>query len=178
MKVLFLLFTLLCFAFYTSAQTNEGTFKADLGAGYAIPSQGFGVKPGVTFVAEPHYYLSQNFALGLRFEGALLGYEAQYNDELFSFFGSSAITSDYYFTKGRTRTFLGIGTGLFTRHYIFNEYDYENDQFYTSGYGAIKLGFLGRIGLEAGHIRIAASYNVIGANFSYSAFTIGYIIGE
>lgn len=176
MKKLLLLFALFGFVFSVDAQTLEGTFKADIGAGYAKPTEGFGVKPGVTLVVEPHYYLSDNFTVGARFEGAFLGYQAQYDDELFSFFGSTTLTGEYYFAKGKIKPFLGVGGGLFTRHYILE--DSTGEDLYTSGYGTIKLGFLGRIGFEAGHIRVAGTYNVIGANFSYVAFTIGYIIKE
>lgn len=178
MKKLLLLCILFSFAFSAKAQTAEGEVRADIGAGYAIPTEGFGVKPGVTFVAEPHYYISGNFAVGIRFEGALLGYQAQYDNELFSFFGSSCITGDYYLAKGKFRPFLGIGGGLFTRHYILEDDNYNDDQLYSSGYGTIKLGFFGRAGFEIGHIRLTGTYNTIGANFSYAAFTVGYIIGN
>jgi hypothetical protein len=181
MKKLLLFFALFGFVLTVNAQSDggEGTIKIDIGAGYAKPTDGFGVKPGFMLAIEPHYYFTDNFAVGIRFEGALLGYQAQYNDELFSFFGSSAITGDYYFTKGKCKPFIGTGFGLFTRHYIFENDDYTyDDQVYTSGYGVIKLGFLGRAGLEVGHIKLTATYNVIGSNFSYAGFTVGYILGK
>ena len=161
---------------WVQAQKLEGTFKADIGGGYAIPTEGFGVKSGVMFVIEPHYYVTDNFAAGIRFEGALLGYQAQYDDELFSFFGSSILTGDYYFSKSKVKPFIGMGAGLYTRHYIFE--DYTGDDVYTSGYGTIKLGFMGRAGFDAGHIRLTGSYNIVAANFSYVGLIIGYTIGE
>ncbi|MDP9080053.1 MAG: hypothetical protein M3O71_21720 [Bacteroidota bacterium] len=178
MKKLLLFCVFFYCAFLATAQTGVGRVNADIGAGYAVPTEGFGVKPGVTFVAEPHYFLSNNFSIGIRFEGALLGYQAQYNDELFSFFGSSCATGEYHFGNGKFRPFLGAGGGLYTRHYIFEDNNYDDDQLYVSGYGTIKLGFFGRAGFEAGHIRIAATYNTIAANFSYAAFTVAYVIGE
>ncbi|HVW97438.1 MAG TPA: hypothetical protein VHA56_15805 [Mucilaginibacter sp.] len=176
MKTFLLLPILLISVCTLKAQRIKGNFKADIGIGYAVPTEGFGVNPGVSFVLEPHVYLSDHFTAGLRLEGALLGYHPEYDDELFSFFGSTAVTGEYYFAKGPVRPFLGFGAGLFTRHYILE--DYTGDELYTSDYGAIKLGFMGRAGFELGHIRITGSYNVIGANFSYSAVTVGYIIGD
>lgn len=178
MKRFLFLAILCCCTLCLYAQNFAGTIKADLNAGYAVPTEGFGVKPGVMFTAEPHYYITDNFVVGLRFEGALLGYQAETNDELFSFFGSSILTGDFYFSKSKVKPFIGGGAGLYTRHYIYNDYNYDDDQLYYSGYGTIKLGFMGCAGFEIGHIRLTGSYNVVAANFSYAAFTIGYVIGE
>ncbi len=176
MKRFFLLAILCCYALRMQAQKFEGTFKADINAGYALPTQGFGVKSGVMFEVEPHYYITDNFVAGLRLEGAFLGYQAESDDELFSFFGSTILTGDFYLSKGTVKPFIGLGAGLYTRHYIYE--DYTGDSLYTSGFGAIKLGFMGRAGFEIGHVRLTGSYNVVAANFSYAAFTIGYVIGE
>ena len=176
MKKFFLLTTLWCCILSAHAQKFAGTFKADINAGYAIPTEGFGVKSGGMCVVEPHYYITDNFVAGLRLEGAFLGYQAQSDDELFSFFGSTILTGDFYLSKSTIKPFLGVGAGLYTRHYIYE--DYSGDSLYTSGYGAIKLGFMGRAGFEIGHVRFTGSYNVVAANFSYAAFTIGYVIGE
>jgi hypothetical protein len=176
MKKFFVIAMLSCCALCTHAQQLKGTFKADLNAGYAIPTEGFGVKSGVMFTVEPHYYVTDNFVAGLRLEGAFLGYQAESDDELFSFFGSTILTGDFYFSKSKVKPFIGMGAGLYTRHYIFE--DYTGEDLYTSGYGSIKLGFMGRAGFEMGHVRLTGSYNVVAANFSYAAFTIGYVIGE
>lgn len=176
MKKSFFLAMLCCCALFTQAQKLQGTFKADLNTGYAIPTEGFGVKPGVMFTVEPHYYVTDNFVAGLRLEGAFLGYQSESDDELFSFFGSTILTGDFYLSKSNVKPFIGMGAGFYTRHYIFE--DYTGESLYTSGYGAIKLGFMGRAGFEVGHIRLTGSYNVVAANFSYAAFTIGYVIGE
>lgn len=181
MKKVFFLAVLCYCALWAKGQKLEGTLKADISAGYAIPTEGFGLKPGVMFTAEPHYYVTDNFVAGLRFEGAFLGYQAESDDELFSFFGSTILTGDFYFSKSKVKPFVGIGAGLYTRHYIYNDYNYnydDNDDGYYSGYGAIKFGFMGRAGFEIGHIRLTGSYNVVAANFSYAGFTIGYVIGE
>jgi len=178
MKKLLILFLLSAATLLCNAQDKEGSIKLDFSAGYAKPTDGFGVKPGVTLVIEPHVFVAPGFAIGLRLEGAFLGYQARYDDELFSFFGSTCVTGDYYFSHSKVRPFIGAGAGLFTRHYVFLDTEYDDSDLYYSEYGAIKLGFLGRAGLEIGHVKLMAAYNVIGANFSYAGFTVGYTIGN
>ena len=171
----------LCFLVFTGmelfAQNGVGAWKLDVSAGYAKPTEGFGVKPGVTFVLEPHVFAAPNLAVGLRLEGAFLGYQAQSDEELFSFFGSTCVTGDYYFSHRGVKPFMGMGFGLYTRHDVYLDTEYDNDDLVYSEYGAVKLGFLGRAGIEFGHLKLMAAYNVIGANFSYAGFTIGYTVG-
>ena len=176
MKNLLLLLALLCFPLFLIAQNLNGSFKIDIDGGYVKPTEGYGVTPGVVLTLEPRVYISDYFTAGLRLEGALIGYRPEYEDEYFSYFGSTTLTGEYYFGKGKNRPFMGFGGGLYARHFILE--DYSGESLYTSDYGRIKLGFFGRAGVELGHIRLAGSYNVIGANFSYAAFTIGYVIGE
>ncbi|HEY2583086.1 MAG TPA: hypothetical protein VGI43_14845, partial [Mucilaginibacter sp.] len=76
MKKLFLLSTFLAATFIVKAQSSMyKAFKVDIGIGYAIPTAGNGTKGGGTFTVQPHYRLSDAFALGVRFEGAGIGYE-------------------------------------------------------------------------------------------------------
>jgi len=174
MLKLALICTLFLLAYPASAQIWDDQDKIDLGAGYAWPTKGFGVKPGFTFVAEPHHFVSKNFAMGARFEGAFLGYRARYYDELYSFFGSSCITAEVYFARKGFRPFIGAGGGLFTRHYVFESYDYDG-YYSAAGFGTIKFGAFGRVGFEIGPVRLSGSYNMIGNNFSYASFTLGYV---
>jgi len=176
MKKLVLLFAFLSLPVFLIAQNLNSTFKIDIDGGYVKPTEGYGVSPGVILTLEPHVYLSNYFTVGLRLEGALIGYRPEYEDEYFSYFGSTTITGDYYFGQGKYKPFMGFGGGLYARHFVLE--DYSGDSLYASDYGRIKLGFFGRAGVELNHIRLSASYNVIGANFSYAAFTIGYVIGE
>lgn len=158
------------------AQDLKGSFKIDIDGGYVKPTEGYGVNPGAILTLEPHVYISDYFTAGLRLEGALIGYRPEYEDEYFSYFGSTTLTGEYYFSKREYKPFIGFGGGLYARHFILE--DYSGESLYASDYGRIKLGFFGRAGVELNHIRLSVSYNVIGANFSYAAFTIGYVIGE
>lgn len=176
MKTLLLILLLLSSPVLLIAQNIDGSFKIDINGGYVKPTEGYGVNPGVIVTLEPHVYLSDYFTVGLRLEGALIGYRPQYEDEYFSYFGSTTLTGEYYFGKGKYKPFMGFGGGLYARHFILE--DYSGESLYASDYGRIKLGFFGRAGVELNHIRLTAAYNVIGANFSYAAFTIGYILVE
>lgn len=176
MKKLLSLLAFLSFPVFLIAQNLNGSFKIDVDGGYVKPTEGYGVNPGVILTLEPHIYLSDYFTAGLRLEGALIGYRPQYEDEYFSYFGSTTATGEYYFSKSKNKPFIGFGGGLYARHFILE--DYSGESLYASDYGRIKLGFFGRAGVELNHIRLTAAYNVIGANFSYAAFTIGYTIGE
>ncbi len=119
MKKLLLLSALFAFTYLARAQSTATktsasngmaykAFKVDMDFGYAIPSDGTGTKAGATFTIEPHYRLSDAFALGIRFEGAGLGYENETGTTKHikvSLLTSYCLTGDYYFFKWR---FQGI----------------------------------------------------------------------
>jgi hypothetical protein len=186
MKKLLLLSALITFTYLAQAQTTASNtpaagamtykaFKVDMDFGYAIPSAGTGTKAGATFTIEPHYRLSDAFALGIRFEGAGLGYENQTGTTTHikvSLLTSYCLTGDYYFSKGGFRVFAGGGAGLFT----------QKSESATTGEGAVvaggtKFGVFPRIGFEAGHFRMSGAYDILGNNASYLAFTIGFFFG-
>ncbi|MBS1531916.1 MAG: hypothetical protein JSU01_16555 [Bacteroidetes bacterium] len=164
-------------------------FKVDVTFGYAIPpSNGdanVNVKAGITFVLEPHYRLSDAIAVGLRMEGAGLGYADSNN-------GSSANVNvsvlysycpslDIYLENGGFRPFIGAGGGVFYQGAVtINSGDVSN----TSNYVRLgsKGGFFPRAGFEASHFRLSAEYNVVGKNangnsLNYAAFNIGFFFG-
>lgn len=180
MKKLLLFASLIGAAFFANAQsTTYKAFKVDVDFGYAIPSSGSGngVKAGATFTVEPHYRLSDDLALGLRFEGAGLGYQdinGTTNKTHVSLLISYCPTIEYYFMKGGFRPFGGAGAGIFTQQSVTGS---------STGSGAVlvpsasKFGVFPRLGFEAGHFRMAASYDILGNNSNYLAFTIGFFLG-
>ena len=63
MKKLSLIIALIAFGFLAKAQSvTYKDFKVDIDAGYAGPTSGT-AKGGATFIIEPHYRLSDEFAL-------------------------------------------------------------------------------------------------------------------
>ncbi|MBS1530936.1 MAG: outer membrane beta-barrel protein [Bacteroidetes bacterium] len=182
MKKLVLLIGFMGFALLSKAQSNASSsnggtyraFKFDIGLGYAIPSSanGTGAEAGVTFTLQPHYRLSDDLALGLRFEGAALGYKNAGSKAKISILESYCATGEYYLARGGFRPFIGAGAGIF------------NQSQATGSSGSVVLvpsatnfGFFPEVGFEAGHFRMSADYNVAGNSNNYLAFHIGFFLG-
>lgn len=182
MKKLLLLTVLTGFAILAKAQsTTYKAFKVDLGFGYAIPTanSGGGTKAGVTFTIQPHYRLSDDFALGLRFEGAGLGYENTNSDNAdakIALLYSYCATGEYYLMEGGFRPFVGAGAGFFNQHSAEVNSNTDNSNVALVP-GGTKFGFFPEVGFEAGHFRLSADYNIAGNNNNYLAFKIGFFIG-
>lgn len=182
MKKLILLTAMVCFAVLAKAQSTEyRAFKFDLGFGYAIPtaSSNGGTKAGATFTLQPHYRLSDDFAIGLRIEEAGLGYEnPSTNDVKVAILGSYCATGEYYLMKGGFRPFIGAGFGFFNQQSAdVNQNTIEEDNSVVLVQGGTKFGFFPEVGFEAGHFRLSADYNVAGNNNNYASFKIGFFFG-
>ncbi len=183
MKKLFLLLTLVGFAVLANAQsTTFHAFKVDLTFGYAIPQSTGGssatVKAGATFTIEPHYRITDALAVGLRIEGAGLGYENTNQDNAtvhVSILTSYCPTLEYYLMNGGFRPFLGAGAGVFSQQSV--NYNSSTDTNTGLVKGGSKFGFFPRAGFEAGHFRLSAEYNILGNNANYAAFKIGFFFG-
>nr|WP_319400826.1 outer membrane beta-barrel protein [uncultured Carboxylicivirga sp.] len=166
-----------------SAQSeNYKAFKVDLGMLYGLPSDGFDA--GIGFYVEPKYNLTDNIALGLKMEWAVLG--AEESDGLsasISALGSYQVTGDYYFGTNKVRPFVGLGTGI----YSMGSVDYTANTLEGTGelsadYGS-KFGLAPRAGLLLGHFRLGLEYNIITgipselASRNYMSIKIGFEIG-
>ncbi|HEY4323802.1 MAG TPA: outer membrane beta-barrel protein [Mucilaginibacter sp.] len=178
MKKIILLSTFLAVTFLVKAQSDTyKAFKIDIGLGYAIPTAGNSgdTKGGGTVTIQPHYRVSDNFALGLRFEAAGLGYidtALTTNDSKVELLLSFCASAEYYLAKGAFRPFIGVGGGVFTQSATQNNSGTE--QLVA---GTTRAGFFPEIGLEMGHFRVSADYNVAGGNNDYVAFKIGFFLG-
>jgi len=187
MKKLLLLSAFLGLVVIAKAQSTTSSsgaltyhaFKVDIGIGYAIPTanSGGGTKAGATFTIQPHYRVSDDFAVGLRFEGAGLGYEdenATDSKVKVSLLTSYCATGEYYLASGGARPFIGAGAGLFTQSAVVSN---SQNNGATLSASSSKMGFFPEVGLEAGHFRLSADYNVVGNNNNYIAFKIGAFFG-
>jgi len=163
-----------CFAcVFTAKSQTYHAFKVDVAFGYAIPSaSGGGTKGGVTVTVQPHYRVSDDFAVGLRLEGAALGYEdSGSNGTQISVLASYCATGEYYLMDGGFRPFIGAGAGFFTQ---------ESVQIKGTTYtipSATKFGFFPEVGIEAGHFRLSADYDILPDKAGYLAFKIGFFLG-
>jgi len=178
MKKILLFSVLISFSILANAQsTAYKAFKVDIDLGYASPSvgNGAGVKAGATFTIEPHYRLSDNLAVGLRLEGAALGYQESNGTDTktqVSVLTSYCPSIDYYFTKEGFRPFGGVGAGVFSQKSLAS-----SNGSATLVAGGSSFGFFPRLGFETGHFRMAATYNIVGNSSSYLAFSIGAFFG-
>jgi len=173
MKKLLLIAAFIACVFTAKSQTYRA-FKVDIGLGYAIPSaSGSGTKAGVTFTVQPHYRVSDDLAVGLRIEGAALGYQtgSTSDDTKVSVLVSYCATGEYYLMDGGFRPFVGAGAGFFTQSSI----NIDNSTYTVPS--ATKFGFFPEVGVEAGHFRLSADYNILPDKAGYLAFKIGFFIG-
>jgi Outer membrane protein beta-barrel domain len=162
-----------------SSLAQDRVFKFDVGLGFAMPTDGSGVKAGALVTFQPHYRVTDNIALGLRYEGAGIGYvynDINGNQQVdVKAVSSFCLSGEFYFNKNRLRPFVGVGTGMFVSLSANN---------ISSGNGSVNLsnriysfGGYPEIGFEAGHFRLCADYNITGNNLSYFSLKIGAFFG-
>lgn len=176
-----LTFVFSCAATLGCFSQNYKPFKVDLGLGFALPtSGGEGTKGGVAFTVEPHYRLSDQLAVGLRFEGAALAYvnslELEDADAEVSILSSYSATGEYYLKDSGFRPFVGAGMGFFRSASVTLDESSIGNGPSTVIPSSSKFGFFPRVGFEAGHFRMACEYNVI-KDGGYVALKIGAFIG-
>jgi len=180
MKKLILLALLVGFASLVNAQSTEfHAFKWDIGFGYATPSQG-NTLAGATFTMQPHYRLSNDFALGLRFEAAAILYDNGSGNKQGSAIGSGCLTGEYYLSDGGFRPFIGAGVGAFDQATISG----NNGNGSGDGSGGptvsprvINFGAFPEAGFELGHLRVSVEYDATGGYNNYFAAKIGVFFG-
>lgn len=156
-----------------------------MGAGYAIASGD--ASGGLFGTLEPGYRLSDQIALGLRFELAGIARGAindQSIDVDVSKITSLTLNAIYYLKNEGARPFAGIGVG----NYALSSIEYRLD---TSGTAEetgkeSKFGLYPRIGIDLGHLVLSIDYNFIpktmGANQAefknnYLALRLGAFFG-
>lgn len=177
----FAILAFVCMAsFSVQAQDREfKSFKFDIALGLAMPTNGTGTKAGVLFAIQPHYRVNDNFALGLRLEGAGIGYV--YNDINgnqnvdVSVIGSGCVSGEIYLSKNRFRPFIGGGIGVFNSQGASTTSNGNGDV--VLGPSATSFGGYPEIGFEAGHFRLCADYNITGHDISYFSLKIGAFFG-
>lgn len=167
------------FVMTASAQDREfKSFKFDIALGLAMPTDGNGVKAGGLIAIQPHYRVTDNFALGLRLEGAGIGYvyDDTYGDQQVDVkvVSSYCASGEFYFNKNRFRPFVGAGAGLFDSQAATSS---NGGGSVVLGERAKSFGFYPEVGFEAGHFRLCADYNVTGHNLSYFSLKIGAFFG-
>jgi len=179
MKKLFVLTLLSGAVLLVKAQSeNFHAFKFDIGVGYALPSSGSGTEAGATFTLQPHYRLSDNFALGLRMEAAAIGYKNSVSGDVkVSALASGCLTGEYYLSDNSFRPFIGAGVGLFDEESAAGNTNGNSGSNVSVSGRTTNFGAFPEIGFEAGHFRLSVDYNVAGNSNNYIAFKIGAFFG-
>jgi outer membrane protein with beta-barrel domain len=203
MKKLLLIALLAAFFVTTHAQSTQSSssssskfhkFKVDITFGYAIPpsnsnSANDNIKAGATVVVEPHYRVSDAVAIGFRFAGAGLAYgntngsgTGTSGNANVSIIYSYCPSLDFYLMNGGFRPFIGGGAGIYDQGSVSVSGSSQGTS--NTGYVSLgsKFGFFPRVGIEAGHFRISAEYNVVGSDANgnssnFAAFNIGFFFG-
>lgn len=153
------LFVLLCVCvMLTTVVHAQGynKFKLGLGAGYAGGNGGssFTGGGGALLTLEPAYRLSDDVAIGVRFEGAAYGTGAGIGFP--EAFGSITLSGQYYIGAEEFRPFVGAGVGF---------YDYNEGRW----------GLFPRLGFDYGHWTMALEFNLVPAGSrSYDYLTDTY----
>ena len=179
-------------AFQATAQYQQQTlvqyqkvfkaFKVDVGMLYGIPmddehGDAFG------FYLEPKYNLNDYLNFGLRMEWAVFasgsvgvsGTNASVKLEP-STVSSILFTNDYYFNTETVRPFMGLGLGLYRRGSLGVGTTPGSVEISTGSRS--NLGISPRIGLNAGHFKVGASYHYAGeAITNYLAVNLGVEFG-
>lgn len=170
-KVLLMLITIFAINTFASAQAESyGAFKVDVMLGYANPSAGL-VKGGLTFSIEPKYNLTDNIAVGVQLGSTLLASDAPGIGILG--LNNYSLTGEYYFTENRLRPFAGIAAGLYAPAAVEIT---VNGQTTTLPAGDSQFGFAPRVGIQLGHFRLAAEYNLV-KDSNFLSLKIGATIG-
>jgi hypothetical protein len=163
MKKVFLLSSLLLlFAIAASAQEYK-KFKVGVGAGYAIPG-GNGAKGGVIFSVEPSYRLTDQIALGFRWEAAAIvrGFSESVPSTIdldVAGISSYTLNGNYYFSNNSFRPFVGAGFGMFSLAAV--KYSESGSSSTEAVQAESKMGFYPRVGFDAGHFTLTLDYNII-----------------
>lgn len=192
-KLLLVILGVVLFAGTSYAQEFK-PFKVGLGLGYAMPG-GEGAGAGFLVYAEPMYRISDEIAVGLRLETALiaratLNADGTWGSPSASGLGSYTLNGQYYFNNSNFRPFVGAGMGLYNVTSVAVDATGNGGNGDVSASREAKFGFYPRVGFDAGHFNMQLEYNLVGGttvegmaggeemkiNNSYLAFKIGFSI--
>lgn len=171
MKKFLLLIGFIGAAFFTANAQDFKPVKVGIGLGYASPG-GDGAKGGVLFYLEPAYRVSDQFAVGLRLESAVMarGYSLSGTsssasvDLDVSANSSYTVNGQYYFSNNSFRPFAGAGFGIYSLAAVKAKASSGTGGSTSSAEvsaSASKFGFYPRVGFDLGHFTMQIEYNII-----------------
>ncbi len=162
-----------------SQDTIFKPFKVDVGFSFGFPTDNSSLAAGI--YVEPRYGVNSRLTLGIRLEDILVnsGVSVNWNSTKIGaeFLVPILLTGDYYFSLANVRPFIGAGIGMYKL--ILNGISASTSNLMIgSNTTTTNFGFAPRIGLNAGHFRLAAIYNYTGKGISdIVGIQIGFEIG-
>jgi hypothetical protein len=180
-RLSFIIGTLLISFFHSYAQDRVyKPFKVDCGFTIDVPTND-NASTGGGFYIEPRYSVNDRLTIGLRVEGIYLSAgditinytSVKINSTIVS---PILLTGDYYFSSEKVRPFIGIGVGMYkkTLHTVGVSVEGIDIGPKTNTY----FGFAPRIGINAGHFRLAALYNYPGKDIGgFLGIQVGFEFG-
>ena len=155
-------------------------FKVDVGIVAAVSTDDEAGSGG-GFYIEPKYNVNDRINVGLRLESAFLGSGSIRVGGTSVDIESASVapillTGDYYFHTERVRPYVGLGMGMYRRQ----------ERSISTDIGSVALGLESqtnfgvapRVGLNAGHFKLAVIYNFTGNHIAdYLGINVGMEIG-
>ncbi|MBP1676272.1 MAG: Protein of unknown function precursor [Bacteroidetes bacterium] len=182
MKKVFLIVSVLLFAFTLSAQ-EAGKIRGGLDVGFSLPKGG----GGFCYDLNLAYNITDNMNAGIRYGSAIMAKTVGEESAELSANACYLGTFNYYFNNGSSSfaPFVGAGMG----YYALGKISMSDDD--TSVGGAGKFGGLITAGFELSKLRFGVEYNLIPktevqailggtttkVSNSYLAITIGFYLG-
>ncbi|CAG5004948.1 hypothetical protein DYBT9275_03482 [Dyadobacter sp. CECT 9275] len=164
----------------SSAERIYKPFKVDVTLGYPqmLDSDG-DFNWGFVLSVEPKYNITDNIAAGLKIEAAgFVSSEIDYGVSGLLLMSSYMATGEYQFGTKKVRPFVGIAAGLFQPKLYLMADDEETVSVTMDNI----FGFAPRAGVQLGHFRIAAEFNLAkdsknDINYNYFSIKTGATIG-
>lgn len=146
-------------------------FKVDVTLGYSrIMEDVVDASYGFNFSVEPKFNVLDNLAVGLKLEAAgfILSDDEDY--VTLATLPSVSLTSEYYFGKKKVRPYIGVSAGA----YFPKVYEFDDETITYSG--DTQFGFAPRAGVQIGHFRVGAEYNIV-EDGNFLSIKLGASIG-
>ena len=156
-------FLTLVFALFMTLNVNaQTTVSGGVGGGISSLTGDLGDQGsfGINYLLHGDYFLSDNFTVGLEYNGSAIALKSEESFVGISGYGADLVlaTSHYYFGDGKVKPFVGIGLGaarVSTPEITIGTETIESDR-------KMNFGISPRAGVKFGNLGLAFSYNIAG----------------
>ena len=156
-------FLTLIFAFFLTLNLNaQRTASVGVGGGVSSLTGDLGDQGsfGVNYLVHGDYFLTDNFTVGLEYNGSAIALKSEESFVGISGYGADLVmaTSHYFIGDGKVKPFVGIGLGVArvsTPEITIGTETIESDR-------KMNFGISPRAGVKFGNWGLAFSYNIAG----------------